>query len=109
MSKRSSENTCKWFEDIFELNVDFRKSYNDESDKTYFLGVDVYYPENLHNLHNDLPFLPERMKIERVEKHIANLHEKTEYFTHIKNFKKALSHALLLKKVHIIIRFNEKS
>ena len=49
------------------------------------------------------------MKIERVEKHIANLHEKTEYFTHIKNFKKALSHALLLKKVHIIIRFNEKS
>ena len=39
MSKRSSENTCKWFEDIFELNEDFRKSYNDESDKTYFMEL----------------------------------------------------------------------
>ena len=26
--------------------------------------VDVQYSENLHELHNDLPFLPERVKIE---------------------------------------------
>ena len=35
--------------------------------------------EKLHRFHNDLPFLPERMKIEKVEKLAANLHDKTEY------------------------------
>ena len=44
-------------------NEDFIKGYNDKSDVEYFLEVDVQYTENLHNLHNDLPFLPERMKI----------------------------------------------
>ena len=33
-----------------------------------FVEVDVKYPENLHNLHNDLPFLPEGMKIEKEKK-----------------------------------------
>ena len=32
--------------------------------------------KNLLELHNDLPFLPERMKIEKVEKLVANLHHK---------------------------------
>ena len=39
------------------------KSYNEESDEGYFIEVDVKYPENLHHLHNDLPFLPERIKV----------------------------------------------
>ena len=34
------------------------KSYNEESDEGYFLEVDVQYPEKLHELHDDLPFLP---------------------------------------------------
>ena len=29
----------------------------------YFLEADVQYPENLHDLHNNLPFLPKRIKI----------------------------------------------
>ena len=36
----------------------------------------------MRNLRKDLPFLPERMKIEKVEKFIANLHDKTEYVIH---------------------------
>ena len=48
---------------------------NEESDKGYFLEVDVQYPEKLHDLHNDLLFLPERLKIEKVEKLVANLHD----------------------------------
>ena len=49
------------------------------SDEGYFLGVDVQYPEKLHELRNDLVFLPERMKLEKVEKFVANLDDKTEH------------------------------
>ena len=45
------------------LNEDFIKHYNEESDEGYFLEIDVHYLEKLHEVHNDLPFLPERMKI----------------------------------------------
>ena len=47
-------------------------------------------------LHNNLPFLPERMKIEKVEKLVANLNDKTEYVIHIKSLKQALNHGLVL-------------
>ena len=57
----------------------FHKKYNEESDEGYFLEVDVQYLEKLHEIHNDLPFLPERMKIEKAEELVANLHDKTEY------------------------------
>ena len=52
------------------------KNYNEESDKWYFLEVDVQYTKKLHELHNDLPFLPEIMKIEKVEKLVFNLYMK---------------------------------
>ena len=42
-----------------------KKSYNEESDEGYFLKVDVQYVQKLHELHDDLPFLPETMKIEK--------------------------------------------
>ena len=41
----------------------FIKSYNQENNERCFLEADVQYPEKLHDLHNDLPFLPERIKI----------------------------------------------
>ena len=43
-----------------------------KSDEGYFLQVDVQYPEKLHDLHYNLPFLPERMNIDKVEKFVAN-------------------------------------
>ena len=77
-------------EDTSQFNEDFIKNYNEKSDEGYFLDVDVQYPEKLHELHNDLPFLPERMKIEKVEKLVTNFHDKTEYVIHIRNLKEAL-------------------
>ena len=47
-------------------------------------GVDVQYSQRSYELQNGLSFLPERMKIKKVEKLIANLHEETEYIIHIK-------------------------
>ena len=65
-------NDFKRVEDISEFNEDFLKRYNHESDEGCFLEVDVQYPENLDNLQNDLPFLPERMKIEKVKNLVTN-------------------------------------
>ena len=50
-----------------------------------------------------LTFLPKRMKIEKVEKLVANLRDKTEYVIHMRNLQQALNHGLLLKIVHKII------
>ena len=51
-------------------------------------------------------FIPKRMKIEKVEKLVVNLHDKTEDVIHIKNLKQTFNHGLVLKKVHRVIRFN---
>ena len=99
MLQKLSANYFKWVEDVSEFNEDFIKSYNNESDKGYFIEVDVQYPENLINLHNDLTFLPERIKIEKFGKLAANLHDKTEYVIQTRNLKQALNHGLVLKKI----------
>ena len=48
------------------------------------------------------------LKIENFEKLVANLHDKTEYVIHIKKFKQVLNYGLVLKKVHRVIKFNQK-
>ena len=90
-----------------QFNEDFIKNYNEESNEGYFLEVDVKYLEKLHKIHNDLSFLPERMKIEIVETLVANFEDKTEYVMHIINLKQALNNGLVLKKVHRVIKFNQ--
>ena len=55
-------------EDTSQFNEDFMKIFNQETDEGYFIEVDVQYPRKLHELHNDLPFLPKRMKIEKIKK-----------------------------------------
>ena len=54
-------------------------------------------------------FLPERIKIKKVEKLVGNLHDKTGYVRHKRNLKQALNHGLVLKKVHRLIRFNQNN
>ena len=49
------------------------------------------------------------MKIEKAEKFIASLHDKTEYLIHIEFLKKELNHGLVLKKVSRVIKFNQKA
>ena len=62
------------------------------------MEINIQYRKNLNNAQNDLNFLPERMKIQNVEKVVASLHDKNEYVVHIKNLKQALSYGLVLKK-----------
>ena len=51
------------------------------------LDVDLEYPKDLHNLHNDYPLAPERVKMANVGKLISNLNDKTKYVVHYENFK----------------------
>ena len=82
-----------------QFTEDFIKNYNEVTEKGYLLEVNVQYTEKLHELHNDIPFLPERTKLEKVEKLVTNLHDKTQYVNHIGNLKQALNHRLILKNV----------
>ena len=68
MSQKLLVNNFEWIKDTSRFNQYFVKSYNEESDEWYFHEVDVQYLEKLHELQNDLPFLPETMQIEKVEK-----------------------------------------
>ena len=76
MSQKLPVNNFEWIDDTSQFNEDFMKSHNEESDKVYFLEVDVQYSEKLHQLHNDLPFLPDRMTTEKVKKLATNLYNK---------------------------------
>ena len=70
--------------DISGNNEKFVKSYDKKnSDKGYILEVDVDYPRKLHKLHSDMPFLPERMKIDKTQKFVCNLHDKKKYVVDI--------------------------
>ena len=109
MSQKLPVNNFEWIEDTSQFNEDFIKDYNVESDKGYFPEVYVRHPKKLHELHNDLSFLLERMRIEKVEKLVANLHDKMEYVIHIRSLKEALNHGFVLKKVHRVIKFNQKA
>ena len=72
------------------------------------LEVDLEYPENLHDLHNDYPFCPERVECKNgVEKLIPNLRNKTKYVIHYKNLIQCLKAGLKLKKIHRGIKFIE--
>ena len=76
MSPKSSLGSFKLVEETSQFNKVFRKNCNEGSDIGYFSEVDVQCSENLHELHSDFRFLPERMTTEKVEELAANLHDK---------------------------------
>ena len=49
------------------------------------------------------------MKIEKIQKLVANLHDEKEYVIHIRNLKQALNHGSVLEKVHRVIKFNQEA
>ena len=91
MSQKLPVRGFKWKQNMLKLTKEFIKSYDEDSDKGYILEVDgygkaeskgPYYPENVHDLHSNLPFLPERMKINKCTKLVCNLYDKkTMFFT----------------------------
>ena len=68
--------------------------------KGYLLEVDVKYPKELHDFHNDLPFMCKKLKINGLEKLVPNLFDKKKYVIHIRALDQALKHGLILEKIH---------
>ena len=89
MSQKLPVYNFKWVKTISEFDNNIVKNYIEENDEGHFLEVDFQYPENLQNLHNDLPFSPEGIKNAKVEKLVPNLYDKQEYVIHIRNLKQA--------------------
>ena len=111
MSKKLPVNGFRWLDsdEINEINEEFIKNYNENDKKGYILEVDVKYPKELHDLHSDLPFLPERMEINKCKKLVCNLYDKKKYVVHKNSLKEALNHGLKLKEIHRIIEFNQET
>ena len=66
MSQKQPVNGFEWVKKLSKFDERFIKNYNQNSDKRYFLEVDVEYPRILFCLHSNLPFFPERKKIEKM-------------------------------------------
>ena len=102
-------------------------SVNEKSLIGYFLEVDLEYPDELHELHNDYPLAPEKLavssdmlskyckkiadkyeiKIGDVKKLIPNLGNKTKYVVHYRNLQLYLSLGMKLTKIHKVLRFKQ--
>ena len=95
--------------DSNKINEEFIKNCNENDKKGYILEVAVKYPKELHDLHHDLPFLPERIEINRCKKLVCNLYDNKKYVVHIKTLKQASNHRLKLKKIRKIIEFNQEA
>ena len=65
MLQKLPVNNFQRIEESSQFNEDLTNNYNVESNEKYFVEVNVQYLENLHNIYNDLPFLPKRIKIEQ--------------------------------------------
>ena len=108
MSKKLPIHSFKWL-----TSGEMEKLFNNRVVQVWektpcILEVDLEYPENLHDSHNDYPFCPERVECKNgVEKLIPNLRDKTKYVIHYKNLIQCLKAGLKLKKIHRGIKFIE--
>ena len=74
--------------------------------KNIFLKLMYNTLKNYINFIMIYHFYLKKMEIEKVEKLVANLHDKTKYVTHIRNLKQTLNQELVLKQIHRVVKFN---
>ena len=103
MSQPLPTSKFKWV----EIDPDQISDLTTSKIKGYLLEVNVRYPTELHDSHNDLPFMCNKMKINEVEKLVPNLRNKKNYVIHIRALDQALRHGYQLERIHRAIEFNQ--
>ena len=78
ISQKLPANDSKWVQGktLSKFNEDFKKKYDKDCNRGYFLEADFDHPKELFNFHTDIPFLPERKKVENIEKLICSIEDK---------------------------------
>ena len=92
---------------LSKFNERFIKDYNENSNRGYFLEVDVEYPKNLFSSHKDLAYLPERKQLRKVEKLVCSVEDKKKICRSPKNFKRSIKSWINTKKG--AIQFNQNA
>lgn len=94
MSQFMPKDGFSWYEgDLSVKNIlKLLENSNETSDIGFSLEVDIAYPKSLHDDHNDLPYLPERIipTGSKIKKLVANLQPKKNYVVHYMALKQAL-------------------
>ena len=108
MSEKLPVHSFKWMSNKEIENI-FNNQIVQVWEKTpCILEVDLIYPEELHDLHNDYPLCPERVECDKgVKKLIPNLRNKNNYVVHYKTLMQCLRLGMKLKKIHRGIKFIE--
>jgi len=104
MSQYLPTGKFKWIKKEFNLF-----DYSEESKKGCILEVDLEYPSELHDLHNDYPLAAENVVLDKVSKLVPNLNNKNKYIIHYRNLQQCLQLGLKLTKVHRVLEFNQSS
>ena len=108
MSQKLPVHSFKWM-----TNKEIENIFNNQIVQVWektpcILEVDLTYPEELHDLHNDYPLCPERVECDKgVKKLIPNLRHKNNYVVHYKTLMQYLNLGMELKKIHRGIKFIE--
>lgn len=109
-----SENTIKrdFNTKDYQKNVSKILNMTDDSDDGYIFEVDLHYPVELHDKHNDFPFCPEKRGVPGItatNKLLLTFFDKKNYIIHYSMLKLALEQGLVLKKVHRVLKFKQKA
>ena len=108
MSQKLPVHSFKWMS-----NKEIENIFNNQIVQVWertpcILEVDLIYPEELHDLHNDYPLCPERVECDKgVKKLVPNLRNKNNYVVHYKTLMQCLRLGMKLKKIHRGIKFIE--
>ena len=104
MMKKLPVRGFKWG-NVKDYDENLIKDCNENGKYGMIFEVDIEYPEKVALKHEDLASLPERRKINGVEKLITTLEDKKRYVVHLVALKQAVNYGLTLKKIHRVIEF----
>ena len=107
MSQKLPFKNFRWLDEAKLANFD-PTLINTEDDTAYILQVDLEYPKELHDVHNDYPLAPEPFKIKKIDKLTTNLYNKTKYILHLKNLQLYLNLGLKLTKIYKVLASDQK-